>query len=95
MRGMVAPVMVLLLALLHAPPQAQALFSDFLPSDLLQLGASEPVTLLLTAVALLSLARVGTSIGRGTASDLSEPAAPVAQPDLRRQHTPASSKRAA
>jgi hypothetical protein len=42
----------------------EALFFDFLPSDLLELGASEP-------------------------------AAPVAQPDLRSQHTLASSKRAA
>ena len=52
------------------------------------------MTLVLTAVALLSLARVGTSIGRETAY-LREPAAPVPQPDLRRQRTSASSKRAA
>jgi hypothetical protein len=64
MRVIVAPVMMLLLALLHAPPQAQALFFDFLPADLKQFGASEPVTLALTGLALLSLARLSAPSDR-------------------------------
>jgi len=50
--------MMLLLAVLHAPLSAQALMSSFLP-DLFPLGTSEPAMLLLTGLALLSLARVG------------------------------------
>jgi hypothetical protein len=50
--------MVLLLAVLHAPTSAQALMSSFLP-DLFSIGTSEPVMLLFTGVALLSLARIG------------------------------------
>ena len=95
MRGMVAPVMVLLLALLHAPPQAQALLFDYLPSDIVQLSASEPVTLLLTALALLSLARVGTASGRGAASDVPASPAPVGRPNTAPQHTATSRDRAA
>jgi hypothetical protein len=60
MRVIVAPMMVMLLALLHAPPQAQALLFDLLPSNLVQLGSSEPVTLALTGLTLLSLARLST-----------------------------------
>jgi hypothetical protein len=55
---MVALSMVLLLALLHAPLSAQALVSSFLP-DLFPIPTSEPAMLMLTGVALLSLARVG------------------------------------
>lgn len=65
MRRFVSAVMILLLAVVHAPTQAQALFFDFLPADLFQLGTSEPVTLLLTGIALLSLARVGPVNQRG------------------------------
>jgi hypothetical protein len=65
MHVIVAPVLLLLLALLHAPPQAQALFFDFLPADLVQLGASEPVTLALTGLTLLSLARLSALSERG------------------------------
>jgi len=63
-RRLISAVMLLLLAVLHAPTQAQALFFDFLPADLFQLGSSEPVTLLITGIALLSLARVGLSSSR-------------------------------
>ena len=60
MRRVVAPVMLLLLAVVHAPTQAQALVSSFFP-DIFPLATSEPVTLLMTGAALLSLASVGTS----------------------------------
>jgi hypothetical protein len=58
MRRTVALLMMLLLAVLHAPSSAQALMSSLLP-DLFQFGTSEPAMLLLTGIALLSLARVG------------------------------------
>jgi hypothetical protein len=93
MRVVVAPVMLLLLALLHAPPQAQALFLDFLPADLLQLGASEPVTLTLTGLTLLSLARLSAPPDRRARQRAARPrpaeAGPVPQP------LPTSVKRAA
>ena len=58
------PLMLLMLVVLHAPTQAQALMPSFFlglfPSDLLAVGTSEPMTLLLTGVALLGLSRVGT-----------------------------------
>jgi hypothetical protein len=56
-------LMLLLLIVVHAPTQAQALMppflSGFFSSDLLSFTTNEPVTLLLTGVALLSLARIG------------------------------------
>ena len=58
MRRAVAVLMVLLLAVLHAPTSSQALMSSLLP-DLFPMGTSEPAMLILTGVALLSLARVG------------------------------------
>jgi len=58
MRRAVALVMLLSLVVLHAPSSAQALMSSFLP-DLFPLGTSEPAMLLLTGIALLSLARLG------------------------------------
>jgi hypothetical protein len=57
MHRAVALLMVVLLAVLHAPSSAQALRSALLP-DFFAFGTSEPVTLLLTGVALLSLARI-------------------------------------
>ena len=57
MRRAVALLMVLLLAVLHAPTSAQALMSSLLP--LFPIGTSEPAMLLLTGAALLCLARVG------------------------------------
>jgi hypothetical protein len=73
MRVIVAPVMLLLLALLHAPPQAQALFFDFLPVDLAEFGASEPVTLALTGLALLSLARLSAPSDRSASQRAAGP----------------------
>ncbi len=67
MQGVVAPLMILLLALLHAPNQAQALLFDFLPANWVALGSSEPVTLLLTGLALFSLGRVSLTSARGPA----------------------------
>jgi hypothetical protein len=57
MRRAVAPLMLLLLAVLHAPTQAQALVS-FLPDFFF--STNEPATLILTGVALLSLSQVGS-----------------------------------
>lgn len=61
-----APLMLLLLVLLHAPTQAQALMPSFvaslLPPDLL--ASNEPVALLLTGLALLGLSRVGAPRSR-------------------------------
>ena len=68
MRILICPMMILLLAVLHAPTQAQALLFDFLPADFLPLNTSEPITLLLTGVALLGLARVGLPTSRGTSA---------------------------
>jgi len=50
--------MVLLLAVLHGPTQAQALMSSFF-SGYLPAGTNEPAMLVLTGVVLLSLARLG------------------------------------
>ena len=60
MRKIVAPVLLLLLAVVHAPTQAQALVSSFFP-DIVPLATSEPMMLLLTGFALISLASVGSN----------------------------------
>jgi hypothetical protein len=59
MRRVVASLMLLLVAIAHAPTPAQALvFSVF--QDILPFGiTSEPVSLFLTGLALLSLAQLG------------------------------------
>jgi hypothetical protein len=63
MRRGVAAVMLLLLAVVHAPGSAQALVFSLFP-DILPLGAHEPMALLVTGVALLTLAQVGRSRAR-------------------------------
>jgi hypothetical protein len=60
MRKILAPLMLLMLAVVHAPTQAQALVSSLFP-DIFPLATSEPVMLLLTGLALLSLASVGSN----------------------------------
>jgi hypothetical protein len=60
MRKIVPPILLLLLAVVHAPRQAQALVSSFFP-DIFPLATSEPVMLLLTGLALISLASVGSN----------------------------------
>jgi len=60
MRKIISPVMLLLLAVLHGPTQAQALVSSLFP-NVFPLATSEPAMLFLTGVALLSL----SSVGRG------------------------------
>ena len=58
MSRIVASLALLLLAVMHAPTQAQALvFSVF--GDIFPFSTSEPVMLFLTGVALLSLAQLG------------------------------------
>jgi hypothetical protein len=58
MRRALASILVLLLAVVHAPTQAQALvFSVF--QDLFPFGANEPGMLFLTGLALLSLSQLG------------------------------------
>ena len=60
MRKVIAPVMLLLIAVIHGPTQAQALVSSLFP-NVFPLATSEPAMLLLTGLALLSL----SSVGRG------------------------------
>ncbi len=60
MRKILALLTLLLLAVVHAPTQAQALVSSLFP-DIFPLATSEPAMLLLTGLALLSLASLGTS----------------------------------
>ena len=60
MRKGMALLTLLVLATLHGPTQAQALVYSWFP-DLLTLGASEPATLFVTGMALLTLARIGTA----------------------------------
>ena len=59
MSRIIASIALLLLAVVHAPSQAQALvFSVF--QDLFPFGTTnEPITLVLTGIALLSLAQLG------------------------------------
>src|SRR4051794_17265271 len=59
MSRIIASIALLLLAVVHAPSQAQALvFSVF--QDLFPFGTTnEPITLFLTGIALLSLAQLG------------------------------------
>ena len=63
MRKIVKLLLLLMLAVVHAPRQAQALVSSFFP-DIFPLATSEPVMLLLTGLALLSLASVGSQRSR-------------------------------
>jgi hypothetical protein len=58
MSRVLASVLMLLLAVVHAPTTAQAL-GLFVFSDLLPFGTNEPGMLLLTGVTLLSLAYAG------------------------------------
>jgi hypothetical protein len=60
MRKVIAPVMLLLLAVVDGPTQAQALVSSLFP-NVFPLATSEPAMLFLTGLALLSL----SSVGRG------------------------------
>lgn len=76
MRTLISTVLILLLAVLNAPRQAQALLFDLLPSDFLALGTSEPVMLLLTGLVLLSLSRIGSHASRSE----SAPGPTVARP---------------
>jgi hypothetical protein len=90
---LVVPLVVLLLTVLHGPTQAQALFFDFLPFSL---GTSEPITLLLTGVTLLTLARIGVASTRSAQAErarLTERAA--THPDRHTSASSTSSKRAA
>jgi hypothetical protein len=58
MRRVVASLLLLMLAVIHTPSQAQAVvFSVF--GDLFPFGANEPAMLCLTGVGLLSLAFLG------------------------------------
>ncbi len=58
-RRVLAPAAWLVLAVVHTPVTAQARLFDFLPAELRGLNSSEPFVLLLTGIALLSLARLG------------------------------------
>jgi hypothetical protein len=75
MRMILAPSMILLLAVLHAPRPAQALLFDLIPIALPNLGANEPLTLFLTGLALLGLGRAARR-ARTSASEQQPDAAP-------------------
>ena len=78
MRKVVAPIVVLLMGLLYAPTTAQALVPAFL-SEYLPFTTAEPIGLLLTGIALLSLSRIGSSCGQATESwGAAPPARPAA-----------------
>ncbi|MGH7388438.1 MAG: hypothetical protein ACREM3_03145 [Candidatus Rokuibacteriota bacterium] len=88
---LILPLVVLLLTVLHGPSQAQAWFFEFLPFSL---GTNEPITLLLTGVALLTLARIGIASARSADAGRT----PVARALRRPRHPavpPQSTKRAA
>ena len=58
MSRILASAALLMLAVVHAPSQAQALvFSVF--QDLFPFSTNEPITLILTGIGLLSLAQLG------------------------------------
>jgi len=61
MRKVVAPITLLLAAIVHAPLPAQARLFELLPYPI---ATSEPVILLLTGLALLSLSRFGSHRSR-------------------------------
>lgn len=88
-RGAVTGAMLLMLAVVHAPPPAQALLFDLLPADLALLGSSEPVVLILTGLALIRLGRLTLSRSRAAA----EP--PVAEERPASPPRPLPSRRAA
>ena len=74
MRKVVTPVILLLVAILHAPLPAQARLFELLPYPF---ATSEPVVLFLTGIALLSLGRFGSHRARSR-DDRTEP------PDIQR-----------
>ena len=74
MRRRVAAVMLLLLAIVHAPGSVQALVFSLLP-DFFALGTHEPIVLLLTGAALSGLAQVGPQPGPLTAAHPPQPVA--------------------
>jgi hypothetical protein len=73
MRKLVGPITILVLAILHAPQPAQALLHEYLPATFLDLGASEPVTLLITGVALLGLGRAAAARSHGAPAEATRP----------------------
>jgi len=92
-RKIVTPVILLLVAIVHAPLPAQARFFELWPYNF---ATSEPVVLFLTGIALLSLGRFGSHRGRSrderiTVSDA--PSHPTTSPV--RRDEPAPVKRAA
>src|SRR3989442_124670 len=93
MRKIVTPVILLLVAVVHAPIPAQARLFELLPYNF---TTSEPVVLFLTGIALLSLGRFGSHRARSRDEQVAvseTPARPAAAP-IRREE-PAPIKRAA
>jgi len=74
---------------------AQALLFDFLPADWLQLGSNEPVTPVLTGLAVLSPARDSLSGARAAAERPRPVRVRANQPGISAEVTPTSSRRAA
>ena len=92
-RKIVTPVILLLVAIVHAPLPAQARFFELWPYNF---ATSEPVVLFLTGIALLSLGRFGSQRGRSRDERIEIPEAPppLATPSVPRDQ-PAAIKRAA
>ena len=93
MRKVVTAVILLLVAIVHAPLPAQARLFELLPYNF---ATSEPVVLFLTGIALLSLGRFGSHRGRSRDDRIAVPDVPPrpATAPMRRDE-PAPSKRAA
>jgi len=70
MRKVVTPVILLLVAIVHAPLPAQARLFELLPYPF---ATSEPVVLFLTGIALLSLGRFGSHRARSRDERLEPP----------------------
>ena len=92
-RKIVTPVILLLVAIVHAPLPAQARFFELWPYNF---ATSEPVVLFLTGIALLSLGRYGSHRARSRDERIKIDEAPPrpATPSVRRDE-PAAIKRAA
>jgi hypothetical protein len=83
MRKLVGPILILVLAVLHAPQPAQALLYEYFPSTFLDLGANEPVMLLVTGLALLGLGRAAAARSHGAPAE-PERSAAMPVPGIRR-----------
>src|SRR5262249_11633254 len=93
MRKIVTPVILLLVAIVHAPLTAQARFFELWPAGF---PPTEPVVLFLTGIALLGRGRFGSHRGRSCDDRINIPEAPPRPATSSvRSDEPAAIKRAA